>query len=383
MHLRQCKVHTMGRCSLLPVARSLLGRMGSVRTLGTSTERDTDTMGLKLRPEQPPPHDRQMAILDTKKMFPKIHTELRAGCSSAQLTEMATYYFDGYGKAVRPVLTMLMARAVNAHLGKDDPSVARNQHQIALICEMWHTSSLLHDDVIDHAESRRGKESVNKRYNPVRSIWAGDYILGVSSKLLAQTGNPRVVMTMAQILADLVNGEFQQMASREESEDRFQLYLDKTFNKTASLMAYSCKAVAILANENKGDPDIEAMAYNYGQNIGIAFQLVDDWLDFVASAEQLGKPAGADLCLGLATAPVLFASQQFPQLNSLILRQFSQPGDVEEAFKLVLDSEGLEQTKLLAAKYSSLAVESLECMACGEDRDGLFNLATELGRRCH
>ena len=86
------------------------------------------------------------------------------------------------------------------------------------------------------------------------------------------------------------------------------------------------------------------MAYRYGQNIGIAFQLVDDWLDFVSSAELLGKPSAADLSLGLATAPVLFASEQFPELNKLILRRFSQPGDVQTAFQLVCQSEGLRQT---------------------------------------
>merc|ERR1739845_15812 len=119
------------------------------------------------------------------------------------------------------------------------------------------------------AESRRGKESVNKKFNPSRSIFAGDYILGVSAKLLAQTGNPDVVIAMSQILADLVNGEFQQMASRSDSEDRFQLYLDKTFNKTASLMAYSCQSVAILANQDLTHPEVEEMAFKYGQNIGI------------------------------------------------------------------------------------------------------------------
>jgi len=357
--------------------------MDTVRTLGTSTERGTERLELRPRVEQPPPLHRIVELFDVKKMFPRIHAELKSNCSSPLLHEMATYYFDGQGKAIRPLLTMLMARAVNCHMGHQDPGVVSNQKQIALICEMWHTSSLFHDDVIDHAETRRGKESVNKRYSAARSIWTGDYILAVSTKLLAQTGNPDVVKTMAQILADLVSGEFQQMASRTDHEDRFQLYLDKSFNKTASLMAYSCKAVAILANTDKQDRDIEAMAYSYGQNIGIAFQLVDDWLDFVSSADQLGKPAGADLSLGLATAPVLFASQQFPQLNSLILRQFREPGDVQEAFRLVLDSEGLEQTKLLAAKYSNAAVASLSCMAGGEARDGLLDLATQLSRRCH
>jgi len=282
---------------------------------------------------------------------------------------------------VRPALTMIMAGAVNSHLKVTDPTVLALQRQIALICEMWHTSSLLHDDVIDHAETRRGKMSVNSRWNASRSIFAGDFILGISAKLLAQTGNPDVVMCMSQILSDLVNGEFQQMASRSDREDRFQLYLDKTFNKTASLMAYSCKSVAILASQAGKDKNVTDMAYRYGQNIGIAFQLVDDWLDFVSSADQLGKPSAADLSLGLATAPVLFASEQFPQLHDLILRQFSQPGDVETAFQMVWDSQGLQETKMLATKYSDAALESIKEMEDSSDKQELAQLAERVINR--
>jgi len=312
-------------------------------------------------------------------MVGEIHNHLATADQGLQ--DMSTYYFDGQGKAVRPALTLIMAGAVNCHLKVTSPTVLSLQRQIALICEMWHTSSLLHDDVIDHAETRRGKMSVNCRWNAARSIAAGDFILGISAKLLAQTGNPDVVLCMSQILSDLVNGEFQQMASRADREDRFQLYLDKTFNKTASLMAYSCKSVAILANEGKGDPNITDMAYKYGQNIGIAFQLVDDWLDFVSSADQLGKPSAADLSLGLATAPVLFASEQFPQLNNLILRQFSQPGDVETAFQLVCSSDGLRETKDLATKYSEAAMDSIKEMEDSDDKQELAQLAERVINR--
>eukprot|EP00090_Calanus_glacialis_P018387 TRINITY_DN2852_c0_g1_i4.p1 TRINITY_DN2852_c0_g1~~TRINITY_DN2852_c0_g1_i4.p1 ORF type:complete len:380 (-),score=126.18 TRINITY_DN2852_c0_g1_i4:98-1237(-) len=329
-------------------------------------------------PPQPPPRP----LADSHNigaMVGEIHNHLVN--PDQDLQEMSTYYFDGQGKAVRPALTLIMAGAVNAHLKMQNPNILALQRQIALICEMWHTSSLLHDDVIDHAETRRGKMSVNCRWNASRSIYAGDFILGISAKLLAQTGNPDVVMCMSQILSDLVNGEFQQMASRSDQEDRFQLYLDKTFNKTASLMAYSCKSVAILASEGTGDKNITDMAYRYGQNIGIAFQLVDDWLDFVSSADQLGKPSGADLSLGLATAPVLFASQQFPQLNQLILRQFSQPGDVETAFQLVCSSRGLEETKELATKYSEQAMESIKEMHDSSDKQELAMLAERVINR--
>merc|ERR1712048_427657 len=154
------------------------------------------------------------------------------------------------------------------------------------------------------------------------------------------------------------------------------------FNKTASLMANSCKAVAILANHGSKAEGIEDVAFTYGQNIGIAFQLVDDLLDFVQSAELLGKPAGADLSLGLATAPVLFASSEFPQLHSLILRQFQEQGDVEAAFQLVCQSQGLNRTKELARSYSQKARDSLQCLKDSEEKQGLIDLAGTLMERC-
>ena len=140
--------------------------------------------------------------------------------------------------------------------------------------------------------------------------------------------------------------------------------MDKTFNKTASLIAYSCKANAILAAPSDFDPEIRGdlieSAFQYGRNIGIAFQLVDDLLDFEQSSAQLGKPAAADLKLGLATAPVLFAGQQFPELEEMIKRRFSQQGDVEAAFKAVRESDGLARTRELAAMRCHKALNAID-----------------------
>ena len=176
------------------------------------------------------------------------------------------------------------------------------------------------------------------QWSPFSSIQSGVYILAVSQTLLAKTENPDVIEAMNEILNDLVVGEFQQLASSSQESDRFEMYIEKCYNKTASLMANSCKSVAMLANEEGLDAEIavgiincqysnininsfQGIAYSYGRNIGIAFQIMDDLLDFTASEDSLGKPSGADLSLGLATAPVLFAAQEFPELNELISRQ--------------------------------------------------------------
>jgi len=317
-----------------------------------------------------------------KNLVSDIHHSLKR--SDALLNEMSVYYFNGEGKFIRPRLTGTMAGAINAHLGLEDKELERKQRIISMVSEMWHTSSLVHDDVIDHAESRRGCQSVNDKWGAKKSIITGDFVLAVSVQLLADTQNPKVIETMSQILSDLVNGEFQQMGNREDDEDRFQLYLDKTFNKTASLMAYSCKSVAELAiPESLTAPSpIPKMAFLYGQNIGLAFQLIDDWLDFVSSADQLGKPAGADLQLGLATAPVLFASKQFPHLKDLILRQFSVPGDVERAFETVLKSSGLDETKRFAKEYATKAISDISELHESSYKEELRRLAESTVERC-
>ena len=128
-------------------------------------------------------------------VFTEIHSSLDHGDQdSRQLTDIATYYFDGQGKVTRPVLTMLMARALNDHLGlaADNPRLASDQRKIALAAEMYHTASLMHDDVIDHAEMRRGKESVNQLWGQLGSIRAGDYSVAIATKEVAEMRQPEV-----------------------------------------------------------------------------------------------------------------------------------------------------------------------------------------------
>lgn len=316
---------------------------------------------------------------DLDKMFLEIHSELESEIrQDIELTEMSKYYFDGHGKAIRPVIAMTLGHAVNSHFNiSNKEDVISKQRKVAIISEMIHTASLVHDDVLDHAETRRGKPAINRKWDITRSAMCGDYILAVASKVLAQIRNEDVLIVLAQVLADLVRGEFQQLQNKSDDAERFQLYLNKTFNKTASLMAYSCKANGLLSAAGGGyDKNhllVEA-SFQYGRNIGIAFQLVDDMLDFVSSSEQLGKPAAADLHLGLATAPVLFACAKYPELEKMIARRFSQPGDVQMAFEAALNSDGLDRTRSLARTHCEKALESIEPLAHSKYKLALASL---------
>nr|XP_022321878.1 decaprenyl-diphosphate synthase subunit 1-like isoform X1 [Crassostrea virginica] len=294
-----------------------------------------------------------------------------------ELREMAQYYFDGQGKTFRPLIVLLMAKAINMHQNSTD-IISQSQQQVAMISEMIHTASLIHDDVIDNSSTRRGKPTVDNKWGQRKAILVGDYILSVSSLLLAQLRNEEVVKILSQVIEDLVRGEFMQLGSKEEPNDRFNHYLKKTFKKTASLIANSCKAVAVLGNCNE---DVTQRAFEYGQNIGMAFQLIDDLLDFTSHESIMGKPTAADLRLGLATAPVLYAAQEHQELNALIMRRFCHEGDVELARSFVAKSDGVYQTKLLAEAHSAAAIELLKELEPSKARDALEHVATLVLRR--
>jgi geranylgeranyl pyrophosphate synthase len=165
------------------------------------------------------------------------------------------------------------------------------------------------------------------------AVLAGDFMLGRASVALARLRDPEVVELLATVIANLVEGEFMQLkntASDEKnpiwSEQTITYYLQKTYLKSASLISKSCRAAALLG---ECAPNVVEAAYAYGKNLGLAFQLVDDMLDYTISGTELGKPAGADLELGLATAPLLFAWRSRPELGKLVGRKFSEDGDVD------------------------------------------------------
>ena len=294
---------------------------------------------------------------------------------------------------LRPCIAMCVGHMANTHTGDSHSDKVSKQRDVALVAEMIHTASLVHDDIVDHAETRRGKKSINTQWDTRKSTMAGDFVMAVGSRILAQVRNPDVVVILrsvqyivnvniqlylSQVMADLVQGEFMQLQNKDDESERFEHYLSKCFNKTASLMAYSCRANAVLAGV---DNHLVEEAFQYGRDVGVAFQLVDDLLDFTVSADQLGKPAAADLKLGLATAPVLFAAEKFPELNVMIGRRFSEEGDVEKAFQLVGDSGGLQQTRNLAMRRCEKAVNSLEDFVGSPYKLALIDLCDKIINR--
>ncbi|KAI0081152.1 terpenoid synthase [Panus rudis PR-1116 ss-1] len=245
------------------------------------------------------------------------------------------------------------------------------QIRLAQIVEMIHVASLLHDDVIDKSPLRRGVASAPAAFGNKLTVLAGDFLLGRTSAALSRLGETEVVELIATVIANLVEGEILQLKAVHGDElgldnsqtvsvgrDNWNIYLQKTYLKTASLMAKGARAAVVLGGCREGEVWKE-IAYAYGRNLGIAFQLVDDILDYEAGESTLGKPGGADLRLGLATGPALFAWEEHPEMGPLIERKFREEGDVELARDLVRRSSGVERTRDLARAHADKAREVL------------------------
>lgn len=291
------------------------------------------------------------------------------------------------------------------------------QRRLAEIVEMIHTASLLHDDVIDLSDSRRGRPSGNIAFTNKMAVLAGDFLLGRASVAIARLRNPEVIELLSTTIANLVEGEFMQLKNtvlnnneltidndgddktipvptgkvpvrdegfsvdvdhRTNVDAAFEYYLHKTYLKTASLMSKLSRAAAVLSGSRD---DIIEHCYEFGRNLGLCFQIVDDMLDYTSSDSAIGKPSQADLKLGLATAPILFAWKEKPELGDLIARKFKNPGDIEIARSAVEEFGGVQKTREMAEDYCHKALQNLRALPESDARSALELLTNSIVTR--
>lgn len=239
---------------------------------------------------------------------------------------------------------------------------------------MIHVASLIHDDVLDEADTRRGGEAVHKLYSNKVAVLAGDYLLARASVLLARLENTAVVQIMATALESLVAGEIMQLKAPPESLLEVESYLRKSYYKTASLICYACRSTALLGGHAYGST-VATACEEFGFHLGLAYQIQDDILDFTAAASVLGKPALADMDLGLSTAPILYAAQEFKELKPLVMRRFKRKGDKEKALEALYSSDvAMDKAKALANFHAQCAVDALMRLPQTEARDALVRL---------
>ena len=287
------------------------------------------------------------------------------------LGEMLQPMLTGGGKKLRPAIALLSGRFGDYDVGLLVP--------LAASVELLHTATLVHDDVIDDAPQRRGKPTAAALFGNPASVMLGDYMFAHAADFVAQTGNIRVVRNFAGTLRVMANGELQQDISAFEYSEDVQSYLDRIGGKTASLFATAAESGAIVS----GAPEPQVVALRrYGESLGMAFQIVDDILDFTGDPDAMGKPVGSDLREGTLTLPAILYMQQQPDDNA-VRRAFD---DVDREHNLALaieeigDSATLDQAAQVAQRFGARAREALPALPPGEARstlDGLIDYVLE------
>jgi all-trans-nonaprenyl-diphosphate synthase len=294
------------------------------------------------------------------------------GARNPILYAAAEHLFQAGGKRMRPAIVFLLSRAISG-----DGDISARHRRLAEITEMIHTASLFHDDVVDEADVRRGVETVNYRFGNRIAIQAGDFMFAQASWYLANLDSLPVVKLLSEVIKDFAEGEIQQGLSSFDTDVSLESYLEKSYYKTASLIANSAKAAGVLSAVS---PELQEDLYQFGRGVGLAFQIVDDILDFT---DALGKPAGSDLKSGNLTAPVLFAMEEKPYLQVLIERELTEPGDLEEAIALINNSQGIAKSRALAESFSAQALHHLEKLPASPSKHALEELTDYIIKRMY
>jgi heptaprenyl diphosphate synthase len=293
----------------------------------------------------------------------RVETALRASVSTddAFLTEVASHLALAGGKRVRPAFTLASA----ATRSEDTSSVSDDVVMGGVAVELVHLGSLYHDDVIDEATTRRTVESVNARWGNLTAILAGDFLLAKASEIAASLGT-EVAGLLAATIGRLCAGEVTELRAAYDTTRSESSYFEAINGKTAALFATSCRIGAIVGGSPR--PDVDTLT-RFGDRYGMAFQIVDDVLDVVATDEELGKPAGLDVVEGVYTLPVLRAlatpSEGGRELAGLLGRPLS-PDESQSARELVRSDGAVAEAVAVARTYVDEAVEALSGLPDGE-----------------
>nr|YP_009394564.1 prenyl transferase [Vertebrata thuyoides]ARW63126.1 prenyl transferase [Vertebrata thuyoides] len=264
----------------------------------------------------------------------------------------AEQLFIAGGKRIRPVIILNTAKFISLN-----KTISTKQQRLAEITEIIHTASLVHDDIIDNCDTRRGINTVHNVFNNKIAVLAGDFLFAQSSWYLANLNHLSVVKTISKIITDFAEGEIKQGTKSFDNTISLNDYTEKSFYKTASLIACSCKATVLLDKTYSYEAN---NFYLYGKHIGLAFQIVDDILDIISTSQELGKPAGLDLKNGNLTAPLIFTLNKYKKLYTLIDKEFQFKNDINEAIVIIKQTNSIQKAKDLAVEHIQLAIHIIK-----------------------
>ncbi len=283
------------------------------------------------------------------------------------INQVGHYIVGNGGKRLRPMLLLLAAKALGG---------ATDNHLIlAAVIEFIHTATLLHDDVVDESDLRRGKESANAVWGNAASVLVGDYLYSSAFEMMVRTGNMRVMEILSKTTTAIAEGEVLQLLNCNNPETSEAKYLDVIARKTAILFSAATKLSAVIS---KASSETEEKLAQYGQHLGIAFQLIDDALDYKASQEELGKNLGDDLAEGKPTLPLIYAIQNGTDAQATIIINAIKQGNRDafnDVYEIVKSTNAIEYTEQRANQEAQKAVETLDVLPDSQYKNALILLA--------
>ena len=287
--------------------------------------------------------------------------------NAALINDIDDYIFEAGGKRLRPLLVLLTAHAC---------TYEDNQHIIlAAIIECLHTATLLHDDVVDSSNMRRGRLTANHLWGNASSVLVGDFIYSRAFQLMVQIGNLDVMDVLASATNTVAEGEVMQLMNTKNANLSIEQYMDIVYCKTAMLFEASSHATAVLA---KCEPGKTRALQAYGKHLGLAFQLIDDALDYAGNTEKTGKNIGDDLAEGKATLPLIFLMQQGTKAQAAVIRQAIENSDqsyLDDIMEIIHDSNAIDYTLSAAKAQAELALSTLPVLPDSVYKTALINLA--------
>src|SRR5690554_28240 len=286
----------------------------------------------------------------------------------ALINQLGLYIVNSGGKRLRPLLAVTAARAVNYQ--------GQGHLTLATIIEFIHTATLLHDDVVDASELRRGKETANAVFGNEASVLVGDFLYTRAFQLMVTLDSMKVMKILADATNIISEGEVLQLMNCNDPDTTEASYFDVIYGKTGKLFEAATQLGAVLADQPAAVEDALAA---YGRHLGTAFQLVDDLLDYTADSETMGKQAGDDLAEGKPTLPLLYAMWNGNEVEQAMIREAIEQGDGRDQLQQVLAAMqrtgALEYTRDRALAEAKLAQQQLAALPPSPYRDALHALA--------
>jgi len=281
------------------------------------------------------------------------------------LSEQLNYIVNETGKGMRPALTLLAGKLYEYDLKYLLP--------MAVSVELMHTATLVHDDAIDKALTRRGQATINSKWGDEIAILMGDFLFAKAGEFVSDTQTPRVIKLFSQTLGIISSGEIGQFRGAYNIKQNRESYFQRIYRKTGSLFSLATQSGAILG---KAPENSVAIMKEYADNLGIAFQIVDDVLDFTSTEEALGKPVGSDLIQGTLTLPAMLIIERNPEDNPV--KRFFETRDkknVAEAIDIVRNTEIIKDCYKIAGEYCDNACRNLKSLPQTTSRQTLYDLA--------